>query len=99
MNVEVIEKNLAGFTGTAYLVKAEKAVVVKDWNDEETCQTQYFVVSGTYAMFSGWEVLVFPADKDGNVLDWSEVAGNRGVTHDDAISELTDWLDEQEVVE
>lgn len=49
----------------------------------------YFVVSGVDAPFSGWEVLAFPADKDGNVTDWCEVAGSRGnVTHEDIVREL-----------
>lgn len=73
MKVKIIKKGLAGFTGDAWLVKR---------GDE------YFVVSGTNAPFTGWEVLVFPADKNGKVVDWGEVAGGRGISHEDAIREL-----------
>ena len=71
--IEVIKKGLDGFNGDAWLVKR---------GDE------YFIVSGTTAMFTGWEVLVFPADEKGAVTNWGEVAGGRGISHEDAIAEL-----------
>ena len=81
--VEIIKKNLSGFTGKAWLVKKNKKIKFG-----ETGETEYFVVSGTNAMFSGWEVLVFPATEEGDVLDWGEVCGGRGITHEDAMKEL-----------
>jgi hypothetical protein len=68
-----IVKELTGFTGNAVLVRKGK---------------DYFVVSSTVAMFTGPETLVFPADADGNVTDWGEVAGGRGVSRQEAIAEL-----------
>ena len=72
MKVDIIKKYLAGFTN-AWLVKKGK---------------KYFVVSGVNAMYSGWEVLIFPSTKQGKITDWGEVAGGRGMTHEEAIQEL-----------
>ena len=72
MTVERI-RELDGFTGEAHLVKKDD---------------KFFVVSGTTAMFTGWEVLVFPADAEGNVTNWGEVCGGRGISIQDAIDEL-----------
>jgi hypothetical protein len=49
---------------------------------------QHYIVSGVSAMFSRWEVLVFPADEKGEVTSWTEVAGGRGISHEDAIADL-----------
>jgi len=73
MKAKIIKKGLNGFTGDAWLIKI---------NDD------FYVVSGTYAMFSGWEVLVFPSDSEGNVTSWGEIAGGRGIPHEDAIQRL-----------
>lgn len=70
--VEIV-KELTGFTGQACLVRKGE---------------QYFVVSSTVAMFSSPETLVFPATADGDVTDWLEVAGGRGVSRSEAIAEL-----------
>lgn len=48
----------------------DKAVLSK--NDE------YFVVSFSSLSFAGPEVLVFPADKNGSIVDWGEIDGGRG---------------------
>jgi len=71
--VEIVKKDLKGYTGEAWLVKKGK---------------EYFVVSGTNAMFTGWEVLVFRATKTGKVIHWGDVCGGRGITHEEAIKEL-----------
>lgn len=59
---------------------AEQVLVEKDG--------KYFVVSSVLAMFSGFETLVFPANAQGEVTDWREVAGGRGVSRKDAIQDL-----------
>lgn len=58
-----------------------KRVVVKKGD-------KYFVVSSVNAPFSGFETLVFPANADGKVTDWGEVAGGRGMSREQAIAEL-----------
>jgi hypothetical protein len=72
VNVEIV-KELTGFTDAACLVRRG---------------AEYFVVSSADAMFTGPETLVFPADADGKVTDWGEVAGGRGVSREEAITEL-----------
>lgn len=90
MSVTIL-RELEGFRGEACLVQ-----------DEET--QRFFVVSSVdpsatmpmLAAFGGGiggpETLVFPADKDGEVTDWGEVAGGRGTSRIQAIAELTTWL-------
>lgn len=90
--VEIIKKNIDGdFTGNAWLVKSSEQVEIMV-NDDEKITTQYFIVSGTIVMFTGWEVLVFPSDKEGNILDWGQIAGGRGISHEEAIKELEEYL-------
>ena len=71
-NVKIIKKKVKGF-GDAWLVKKGK---------------NFYVVSGVDAMFSGWEVLVFKSNKKGEVENWLDVAGGRGMTHEEAVEEL-----------
>jgi len=73
MTVDIIRKDLENFTGEAWLVKKDD---------------KYYVVSGASVMFTGWEVLVFPADENGKVSSWGDVCGGRGITHEEAIRQL-----------
>lgn len=82
--IEIVDDNLPGFTGEAKLVK--RKVSGKD---------RYFVVSGTSAAFTGWEVLVFPADETGKVTDWGEVCGGRGISMQSAIDILDAMTDDE----
>ena len=41
-------------------------------------QDQFFVASFANVVYSGPEVLVFPANKDGAIQDWIEVGGGKG---------------------
>jgi len=68
-----IVKELDGFTGQACLVEHEG---------------KYYVVSSTVAPFTGPETLVFPANSEGEVLSWSEVAGGRNVSRLEAMKEV-----------
>jgi hypothetical protein len=49
---------------------------------------KFFVVSSVHAMFTGFETLVFPADESGEITNWSEVAGGRGLSREAAIADL-----------
>lgn len=73
--VNIIRKHLEGWVGDAWLVEREG---------------EYFVVSGVHALLTGWEVLVFAADKDGEVACLHEVAGGKGITYEEAIAELAE---------
>ncbi len=66
-------RELTGFTGSACLVRRGE---------------EYFAVSSTVAAYTGFETLVFPADKNGEVTSWGDVAGGRGVSREEAIAEL-----------
>lgn len=39
---------------------------------------KFFVASYSDVPFSGPEVLVFPSDSSGKIMDWGEVDGGRG---------------------
>jgi len=49
---------------------------------------EYFVVSSVIVPGGVLETLVFPADSDGNVISWLEVAGGRGMSREEAIADL-----------
>jgi len=74
MTVNIIEKHLPGFKSDAWLVERDGL---------------HFIVSGVTAFDTGrWEVLVFPSDSSGKVLNWGDVCGGRGITHSEAINRL-----------
>jgi hypothetical protein len=73
MKTKIIKKGLPGWISQAWLV---------EFNGK------YFVVSGVSALFTGWEVLVFESDKNGEVKNMQEIAGGRGITHEQAIEDL-----------
>jgi hypothetical protein len=72
MSVEFV-RDLNGFRGDACLVRKGDA---------------YFVVSSAYVIHSGFETLVFPANESGEVLEWLETAGGRGMSRSQAIADL-----------
>ena len=63
---------------------------------ENACLVQkgkdFFVVSSLAAAFVTGvsETLVFPSNEEGKVQSWNEVAGGRGVSRKEAISELSE---------
>ena len=67
-------KPLQGFSGTAALYKLTPSLVVGDDNALET--HEYIVVSATIVMYSGPETYIFPANADGEVVDWLELPGS-----------------------
>jgi hypothetical protein len=56
----------------------------------------YYVVSSVDAMFTGFETLVFLADETGEVTDWVDIAGGRGMSRDEAIRDLERMLTEKD---
>ena len=48
----------------------------------------FFVVSSAFAPFSGFETLVFPATKTGEITSWLEVAGGKLMSQAEAIKDL-----------
>ena len=56
--------------------------------DKNTKKTKYVIVSAADAMFSGPETYIFPANKDGEIVDWGELNGSYkgGYDHDKALA-------------
>lgn len=65
-------KNMTNFRGAAALYHVEPPL--PDYNDKEH---SYVVASAVIAPFGGAETYLFPADKDGNVMDWGEMPGSQ----------------------
>jgi hypothetical protein len=78
MKVATEIRKLEGFQGDARLFKLSEPVTY-DY-DYETKQdrksTNYVVVSAVNAMFSGPETYIFPADEQGEIVNWSEMDGS-----------------------
>jgi hypothetical protein len=51
-----------------------------------------YVLSEAFVPYTGQEILVFNARNDGDVVDWLEVAGGRGITWDEAILSLLEYV-------
>ncbi len=69
-------KNIHGMKGEAKLYKTEGGEL-----------PEYVVVSAVVAMFSGAETLIFEANEDGEILNWSDLDGSyRGdLNHEQAL--------------
>jgi hypothetical protein len=81
-------RNLTGFQGDARLFRLTPPVTVTDWADETTTLHEYVIVSATTAMSSGPETYIFPANADGEVVDWCELHGSfrGGLDHEAALN-------------
>lgn len=66
-------KELTGWQGSACLVRKG---------------AKYFIVSSVTAPITGFETLVFPARADGSVISYGDVAGGRGMSREEAITDL-----------
>ena len=84
--VEIVDRNAnpRGTPGKRWLLK-----------DVET--GDFYVASGVNAMYTGWEVLVFPADERGEITSYGDVAGGRGITYEDAVESLEQALNSEEM--
>lgn len=77
-------REINGWLSTACLVR-------------DTLTDKHYVVSSVMAPYTGYETLVFRADKDGNVTDWLEVAGGQGLSREQALVDLLDKLEPNEL--
>jgi len=67
-----------GWRGPAELYKLDPPMEWKDRGEEGKTQTReapYVIVAAVFA-YSCPETYIFPADPDGNVLDWGELKGS-----------------------
>lgn len=66
------------FTGTAFLYRMDPPLTYQTYEVDGTSEriTEYVVASAADVMFSGPETYIFPADSDGEVIDWGELEGS-----------------------
>ena len=78
-----------GWNGDARLYKLSEPVEYgySFDDDEELPTTEFVIVSAVYALFSGPETYIFPANEDGDVLTMSEMSGSYrgGTSHETAL--------------
>lgn len=48
----------------------------------------YYVVSSVHASFTGFETLVFAAEKSGKITSFECLAGGKGMSREEAIADL-----------
>ena len=60
-----------GWKGTAMLYEVNPPM-----KDYEGKKHKYVICSTVDAMFTGIETLIFPADKEGKLISWSELDGS-----------------------
>lgn len=72
MRLSVVEKGLTGYKGEAWLVK-----------DNET--GNYYVVSRADTFDRGDETMIFPADEEGEVINWHDLYAGYGEDHETAM--------------
>lgn len=84
-------KRLNGFVGHALLFKVEPPTEYEKWLYEQgsktdTRHTEYVMVSAAAPMGQP-ETYIFPADAEGEVLDWGELPGSfkGGLDHEQAL--------------
>ena len=66
-------------TARLYRLIGDTLAVLDHETLEVSNETRYFIASRVHASDHGnWETLLFPADKDGNILNFLEVWGIRG---------------------
>jgi len=85
-------KKLKDYRGDARLYKVNEPVEFdRDYVLEKFIKkTSYIIVSATNVMFNGPETYIFPADKKGNVISWTELEGSRKGTlsHNKVLTEI-----------
>jgi len=65
------------FSGTAHLYKVDPPVEYFD-SEESSNLTPYVCASATTVPLTGPQVFIFPADENGEFLDWGEIGGRKG---------------------
>lgn len=88
MFIEDISHN---FNGDVGLYKLDPPYKYKrDYDDDGERTVEYVAVSAVFAMFSGKETYIFPANEKGEITSWGELEGSyRGdLNHDRALRGL-----------
>jgi hypothetical protein len=97
MNKAIFIKNLPSWMGDADVYRLEPPYTYVDFDGEETVY-EYVIVSAVVATYSGPETYIFPANKDGSVIDWIELDGSfrGGLSHNDALAGIDYEIIEKE---
>lgn len=75
-------ESLSGFRGNVKLYRVQPSVTYPAVNpdsgewDYEGGDTEYVAVSAVNVEYSGPETYIFPADEQGEILSWGELAGS-----------------------
>jgi hypothetical protein len=93
---KIVKRDLPGFRGIAHLWELDEPVEYGwDYEEGEEKNTTRFVVTSAVDVpmlfgIGGDETYIFPADAEGNVLDWGELPGSYrgGSDHERAIRVL-----------
>jgi hypothetical protein len=76
------------FSGRAHLFRVDPPVAYVAAEDEAG-YASYVVASATMVPLRGPATLIFPADEQGELLDWGEIGGKRGTLDIDAV--MREW--------
>ena len=88
MNKATFVRKMEGWTAHAKLYKLEPPYTREpNYEDDEYAGTyDQVIVSAVVAPFTGPEVLVFPADSEGEPINYVELDGYRGgLSHEEAL--------------
>ncbi|MCX7914458.1 MAG: hypothetical protein N2511_07725 [Thermodesulfovibrionales bacterium] len=76
------------FSGKAYLYRVDPPV--EYFVDGETIKlTPYVCASATSVPLLGPQVFIFPANENGELLDWGEIGGRKGTLDIDKV--MREW--------
>ena len=65
------------FNGKACLYELSVPIAEYSWDEDEKPNTHKFVICSTaHAIYSGPETYIFPANENGEVVDWGELEGS-----------------------
>jgi len=76
------------FSGKAHLFRVDPPVEYVAAQDEAG-YASYVVASATMVPLRGPATLIFPANEEGELLDWGEIGGKRGTLDIDAV--MIEW--------
>ena len=78
MNTATFIKDVSGkFKGRARLYRVDPPMPYGwDWDKEACIHSAQYVVSSAACPYGGIETYIFPTDKEGNVINWSELEGS-----------------------
>ena len=65
-------RRMDGFKGDARLYQLSE-----NCRSDDGIEYDHIIVSAANCMFTGPETYIFPADKNGNVIDWGELEGSQ----------------------